>query len=115
MESNVEELSNILNQLGLPKNVAKTLAYLRYHEDSLAVDIEFNMGLRQPEVSVAIQYLLSKNWIKKKNVKKEGKGRPVRIYRLSKSFEEIIKEIEEEKKDSISKIEMLMEKLKKFY
>ncbi|MGC8598918.1 MAG: ArsR family transcriptional regulator [Thermoplasmata archaeon] len=115
MDPQVEELSNILNQLGLPKNVAKTLAYLRYHDDSLAVDIEFNAGLRQPEVSVAIQYLLSKDWIKKKNIKKEGKGRPVRIYRLSKPFQEIIKDIEMEKKDSISKMEMLMEKLKKFY
>ncbi|MBD6955978.1 MAG: ArsR family transcriptional regulator [Thermoplasmatales archaeon] len=115
MDPQVEELSNILNQLGLPKNVAKTLAYLRYHEDSLAVDIEFNAGLRQPEVSVAIQYLISKDWIKKKNIKKEGKGRPVRIYRLSKPFQEIIKDIEEEKKDSISKMEMLMENLKKFY
>ncbi|MCI4433994.1 MAG: ArsR family transcriptional regulator [Thermoplasmata archaeon] len=115
MEAQVEELSTILNQLGLPKNVAKTLAYLRYHDDALAVDIEFNAGLRQPEVSVAIQYLLKKNWIKKKNIKKEGKGRPVRIYRLSKPFQDIIKEIEGEKKDSISKMEMLMEKLKKFY
>lgn len=115
MEQQVEELAGILNELGLPRNVAKTLAYLRYHDDALAVDIEFNAGLRQPEVSVAIQYLLSKEWIRKKNVKKEGKGRPVRTYRLSKPFQDIIKEIEEEKKDSIMKMEMLMEKLKKFY
>ncbi|MEM4170721.1 MAG: ArsR family transcriptional regulator [Thermoplasmata archaeon] len=115
MDAQTNDLSDILIQLGLPKNIAKTLAYLRYHEDALAVDIEFNMELRQPEVSVAIQYLLSKNWIKKKNVKKEGKGRPVRIYRLNKPFDEIIKEIEEEKKDSISKIESLMVRLKKFY
>ncbi len=115
MDDNFNELSNLLIQLGLPKNVAKTLAYLRYHDEAMAVDIEFNGGMRQPEVSVAIQYLLSKNWIRKKSVKKEGKGRPVRLYRLAKPFEEILKEIEEEKKNSISKLEMLVESLKKFY
>ncbi|MDP8011382.1 MAG: ArsR family transcriptional regulator [Thermoplasmata archaeon] len=115
MDEKFNELSEILIQLGLPKNVAKTLAYLKYHDETMAVDIEFNAGLRQPEVSVAIQYLLKKGWIKRKNIKKEGKGRPVRLYRLAKPFEEIIKEIENEKKDNITKIEMLVDKLKQFY
>lgn len=115
MDEKFKELSEILIQLGLPKNVAKTLAYLKYHDEAMAIDIEFNAELRQPEVSVAIQYLLKKGWIKRKNVKKEGKGRPVRLYKLAKPFEDIIKEIENEKKDNITKIEMLMEKLKGFY
>ena len=48
-------------------------------------------NLRQPEVSIAMRTLLQNNWLNERDVKAEGKGRPMKIYKLSTPIEEIIK------------------------
>jgi len=42
--------------------------------------------------------LRANNWVDEREVKKDGKGRPMKVYRLIVSLSEIIKHFEEEKK-----------------
>jgi len=41
--------------------------------------------------------LRDNNWIEEKEIKREGKGRPMKVYSLKASIDEIIKHFEEEK------------------
>jgi predicted transcriptional regulator len=53
--------------------------------------------LRQPEVSIAMRTLRQNNWVNERDIKAEGKGRPMKIYKLGVPIGEIIKHYEEEK------------------
>ncbi len=109
-----EKLAEVLQRAGLPRNVARTLVYMKRRDEVKSIEIEKNTDLRQPEVSIAMKYLREKGWITKRDIKKEGKGRPVHGYRLAKPFPKIIAEIEKEQEGEIKKIEKLINELKSF-
>jgi len=106
------EIINIFNDLGVPKNLAKTLLYVSDVDECRSSDIERGAGLRQPEVSIAMQELSDRGWISKRNQKKEGKGRPIYIYSLQTPLSSIMKEIEKEKTKEINSIQQDLEELK---
>lgn len=107
-----KELIDRLIKSGLQKNVAKTLVYIASKDETKSREIESEMGLRQPEVSIAMQIIRDRGWVTKRDIKKEGKGRPVHAYSLKYDFEDIISEIEEEQKEKIEEIEENLEKMK---
>jgi len=104
-------------KIGFQKNFAKTLIYISKNGGCQSVEIERDTNQRQPEVSAAMQILMSKGWILKKDFRKKRKGRPVQIYKLAYPLNEIlskieiekIKEIENIKKD-ISTLKVLIER-----
>lgn len=98
-------LVDLLIRAGIPKNVAKTLVCLMKREETTSVEIEKATGLRQPEVSIAMQDLRRRKWVQKRDIKKEGKGRPVHAYRLSLSLEDIATVLEKEARARIAEIE----------
>ncbi len=107
-----ETLVKLLMRTDMPKNVAKTLVFLRKKEETTSVEIEISTALRQPEVSIAMQELRRRKWVIKRDIKKEGKGRPVHSYKLAISFEKIIETIEKEEKKRIEEIENNIRALK---
>ena len=107
------KLAELLMNTGLPRNIAKTLAYIRNKDEVTSVEVEKATDLRQPEVSIAMQWLRSKGWLTKRDIKKEGKGRPVHGYRLTIPFSDIIKEIENQERKKIDKIEINLKEIKK--
>ncbi|MBN1109532.1 MAG: ArsR family transcriptional regulator [Methanomassiliicoccales archaeon] len=107
-----ESLVELLVNTGMPKNVAKTLAFLRKKEETTSVEIEIITALRQPEVSIAMQELRRRKWVIKRDIKKEGKGRPVHAYKLAIPFEKIIETLEKEERKRIESIERNIEQLK---
>jgi predicted transcriptional regulator len=107
-----ESLVELLVNTGMPKNVAKTLAFLRKKEETTSVEIEIITALRQPEVSIAMQELRRRKWVIKRDIKKEGKGRPVHAYKLAIPFEKIIETLEKEERKRIESIEKNIEQLK---
>jgi len=109
-----ESLVDLLMKAGIPKNVARILAFLRGREETTSVEIETSTALRQPEVSIAMQELRRRKWVTKRDVKKEGKGRPVHSYKLAIPFEKIVEMIEREERKRIETIESNMEDLKRF-
>ena len=103
-------------KLGMPKNMAKTLLYLSQVPESKSADIEQSANIRQPEVSVAMQELRRRGWVKKRDIKKKGKGRPLHIYKTTTNLSEIWKVFEQEKlkevetvKNDISELKTIIE------
>jgi predicted transcriptional regulator len=87
----------LFTELGVPKNLAKTLMYISQVDECRSADVEKAADLRQPEVSIAMQELHRRGWITKRDLKKEGKGRPVRIYKTNMHLSDMLKAFEQEK------------------
>lgn len=109
------EIVNIFNDLGVPKNLAKTLLFVSEVDECRSSDIERGAGLRQPEVSIAMQELSDRGWVSKRNQKKEGKGRPIYIYSLNAPLSTIMEEIEKEKTKEIHTIQNDLKELKSMF
>jgi len=107
-----ETLVKLLMRTDMPKNVAKTLVFLRKKEETTSVEIEISTALRQPEVSIAMQELRRRKWVIKRDIKKEGKGRPVHAYKLAIPFDKIIETLEKEERKRMESIEKNIDQLK---
>jgi predicted transcriptional regulator len=92
-----DEFADTLIGLGLKRNVAKTLTFLRTGEKVTSRDIEIASDLRQPEVSTAMRELHGLKWVIVKEVKKPGKGRPFKLYQLDKNINTIIDHLGKQK------------------
>src|SRR5436309_4376739 len=109
-----ETLVDLLIETGLSRNIAKTLVFLSKRDETTSVEIEKATGLRQPEVSIAMQELRRRKWVDKRDIKKEGKGRPVHSYRLSVPWADILAQVDREEQAKIDRIEANRKKLKSF-
>ena len=107
-----EKIIKVFTDLGMPRNLAKTLMYISQVEECRSAEIEHGANLRQPEVSVAMQQLQKKGWIKKRDLKKKGKGRPVHLYKLTSSIDDIVANFEKEKNKEIDSIKKDLTDLK---
>ncbi|MDD4127074.1 MAG: helix-turn-helix domain-containing protein [Methanomicrobium sp.] len=107
-----EELATLLTDVGLKRNVAKVLVYLANTNEATSRDIERGTDLRQPEVSIAMRTLNEREWIENRESKAESKGRPVKIYCLSKPVKDIIDTIESDKKEDIENQLKLIQKVR---
>ena len=94
-----ENLANLLIRTGMKRNVARVLIYLAHNPEATSREIERGTDLRQPEVSLAMAALTEQKWVENHEIKAENKGRPVKIYRLSNPFSEIVDVIEREKRE----------------
>ncbi len=97
----------------MSKNMAKTIVVLADGKETISVTIEGITALRQPEVSIVMQDLRVKKWVKKRDIKKEGKGRPVHAYKLAMPFKKIVDSIEKDERKKIKDIESNIIALKK--
>ena len=107
-----EEFANLLIEIGTKRNVAKVLVFLANTPEATSRAIERGTDLRQPEVSIAMRFLLEQHWISNRESKAESKGRPVKIYELAKPFNEIMDCIENEKKNEANNKLALVQKLR---
>jgi len=108
-----EAIIDHLVAAGISKNMAKTLAVLSDGDEIISVKIEGITALRQPEVSIVMQELRDRKWVKKRDLKKEGKGRPVHAYKLAMPFARIVEIIEKDERKKIRDIEANITSLKK--
>jgi len=96
------EIAQCLQNLGINKSVAQLVAYLKDMNERSYRDIERAIGLRQPEVGIAMRFLRERGWITERKIGKDAKARASKIYALRKTLDEIITYYEEmEKKDSV--------------
>jgi len=107
-----QELIEALEAVGVRRNVATIIIYLKDLDEATARDIEMGSGLRQPEVSIAMRTLRQKGWIAEREVKGTGKGRPMKLYRLTVSIDDIIGHYEEEKRNESSRAMQSIQRLK---
>ena len=103
-------------ELGMPKNIAKTLMYISQVDKCRSADIEKSANLRQPEVSIAMQELRNRGWAEVQSFKKKkGKGRPIHIYKATMPLSQVMEEIEQEKTKELEAIKDNMLELKNIF
>jgi len=107
-----EKITELFTELGMPRNLSKTLMYISQVDECRSADVEKGADLRQPEVSIAIQELLKKGWITKRELKKKGKGRPVHIYKNSMQLSEIMTNFEQDKIKELENVKKDLSELK---
>ena len=111
-DSQDEKVIKTFTELGMPRNLAKTLIYISNVDGCRSSEIEHQANLRQPEVSVAMQELQRRGWIKKRDLRKKGKGRPVHLYSLTAPIGKLVETFEEEKMKEINIIKKDLNDLK---
>jgi len=102
----------IFRDLGMPENLAKTLLYIYQVDECQSADVEQAADLRQPEVCIAVKELRRRGWVKKRDLNKKGKGRPVHIYMPTKNLSEIMNVFEQEKLKEVETIKNDISELK---
>lgn len=106
------EFAETLRSLGVQRNVAILITYLANVEEASSRDIEMGSNLRQPEVSIAMRTLRENDWVTEREVKRGGKGRPMKVYSLRTPIDEIIRHFEEEKQQESAQTMESIQKLK---
>ena len=91
------EFVEALQGLNVSRSAAALITYLANVREATSREIEMGTGLRQPEVSLGMRVLRENNWVIERDIKSEKKGRPMKVYSLSASLEEILEHYEEEK------------------
>jgi predicted transcriptional regulator len=106
-----EKIVKLLSETGLNKNIAKVVVFLSRTGEAISRDIERAANLRQPEVSLAMKELKEWGWVKERELKKKGKGRPLKSYKLTLDLKDIVAELVEKKREEIKRIEKDLEEL----
>jgi len=107
-----EKIVRLFTELGMPRNLSKTLLYICQVDECRSADIEQAADLRQPEVSIAMHELRKRGWVQKRDLKKKGKGRPVHIYKTVTDLPEIVKTFEQEKLKEVDSVKSDLSELK---
>jgi predicted transcriptional regulator len=106
------EFIEALRNLNVPRNVATLITYLANVDEATSREIEMGTNLRQPEVSIAMRALRQNKWVEEREIKAEGKGRPMKVYELGVPLESIINHYEEESKQESAQAMMSIQRLK---
>ena len=98
-----QRIVSLLVETGLNRNIAKIVVFLSRAGEAVSRDIERAANLRQPEVSLAMKDLRSWGWIKERELKKKGKGRPLKSYKLTIDLKDIVAELVEKKRKEVER------------
>ena len=107
-----QEFIDALRSLNVPRNVAGLITYLANTNEATSREIETGTNLRQPEVSIAMRTLRQNNWIEEREVKAEGKGRPMKVCKLRVPIQEIIQYYEVKKNNEAAETMQAIQRLK---
>lgn len=109
-----EEFVNLLIAIGTKKNVATVLVFLASTSETTSRAIERGTDMRQPDVSIAMKYLMDQGWVKSRKNSSANKGRPMKVYVLVKPITEIMNAIEKEKKNEANNQLALIKKIQNY-
>lgn len=109
-----EVFVNLLIGIGFKRNVARVLVFLANIPETTSHEIERGTDLRQPEVSIALMYLIKQGWISSRESKAESKGRPFKIYKLAQPLNGILDTIEKNKEKEASTQITRLRKLREY-
>ena len=106
------EFVDALRSLKVPRNLATLITFLANADDATSREIEVGTSMRQPEVSIAMRALRQNNWIEEHEVKREGKGRPMKVYKLAVPIDKVIQDYEEKKNNESARTMQAIQRLK---
>jgi predicted transcriptional regulator len=102
-----------LHSLGVNRNVASLITYLKNVKEGSSRDIERFTSMRQPEVSIAMRTLREMGWISERDVRSPGVGgRPMKMYALHATIEEILEHYEAKKNQESTRTIEAIQRLK---
>ncbi len=104
--------AEVLQSLGVNRNVSMLIMFLRGVKEATSREIEIATGLRQPEVSIAMRTMRENSWVLEKEIKHMGKGRPMKVYSLQTSIDDIIEFFETEKRQESAQTLQSISRLK---
>jgi predicted transcriptional regulator len=109
-----EVFVDLLIGIGFKRNVARVLVFIANIPEATSHEIERGTDLRQPEVSIAMMYLITQGWISSRDSKAGSKGRPLKIYRLAQPLNGILDTIEKNKEKEASAQIARLRKLREY-
>ena len=101
-----------LQNLGVNRKVACVITFLKDQSEKSTREIETATRLRQPEVSVAMRTLRERGWLTEHEIRNDGKGRPLKIYALRSTIDEIMNYYETEKTEEFAQTMKTIKRLK---
>ncbi len=108
-----ERIVTLLVETGLSRSIAKIIVFLSRAGEAVSRDIERAANLRQPEVSLAMKELKEWGWIKEKELKRKGKGRPLKSYKLTIDLRDIVSELVEKKRREVEQLSKHLDELER--
>lgn len=90
------EIADLFWDIGLRKQNAQVLVLMIREVDLTSREIERACDLRQPEVSIALSSLVKRKWVTIIKEYTESKGRPIKVYHLGKTLDNILEELKGE-------------------
>jgi predicted transcriptional regulator len=79
-----------LQSLGVNRNVALVITFLKDQNERYFKDIEIATDLKNQKVSNAMQPLRERGWLKEHDIEGNRRGRRLKIYALKATIDEII-------------------------
>ena len=101
-----------LQSMGLKRTVASVITFLKDQNERYFREIEKATRLSQPEISRAMQTLRKRGWLTEHDIENKGKGRPLKIYALRATIDEIINYYEAEKSRESARTSEAIQRLK---
>ena len=101
-----------LQSLGVNRNVALVITFLKDQNERYFKDIEIATDLKQQKVSVAMQTLRERGWLKEHDIEGNRRGRRFRIYALQATIDEILNHYEAEKIRESARFSEAIQRLK---
>ena len=103
-----------LENLGMKRTMAYVITYLKDQNERYLREIEKATRLSQPDVSKVMQTLRERNWLNEHYIKSSGngKGRPMKIYALRTTIDEILNYYEAEKSRESARTSEAIQRLK---
>ena len=87
-------LCELFVKTGLPLQQAKVLSYLLGQTGlTSSMNLEHDLYMRQPQVSLAMGFLQDKGWVKIDSTKTKELGAPYRLYKLAVPPEKICNDL----------------------
>jgi len=111
INSESEEIVDLLVSLGTDLNTAKTVICLHTHGPSKSICLQEKCELRQPDVSIAISKLKELGIVKILPTSIEGRGRPSHTYELSVPLNEALNPFREQASKRLSVIKNQLTRL----
>ncbi len=100
----INEMVEMLVNIGVEQNVASVLVALRDDGFQSSKNLQKVCKLRQPEISIAMQQLLTNEMVAVEPMKSGGRGRPIHRYSLNGEFAEIIQPFIDEAETHINQL-----------
>lgn len=89
------EVIRLLVEVGLKNHEARLLVVFFRGLQPTSRELERIADLRQPEVSIAVSSLSKRGWVYVSDLNTANKGRPIKIFALTKSIDNILDDIKE--------------------